>query len=95
MIPKGVLQVKLQHGDNTASFPLYAVDQEGSPLLGLEWLQAIGLEWSKICNVHHLPSACNHPEGHLHLASPPGPAAAQTCGGRCSYAWNSWLSYNH
>ncbi|XP_070381535.1 uncharacterized protein [Dermacentor albipictus] len=44
VIPKGVLQVKVQHGGNTASLPLYVVDQEGPPLLGREWLQAIRLE---------------------------------------------------
>ncbi|XP_070377216.1 uncharacterized protein [Dermacentor albipictus] len=58
VIPKGVLQVKVQHGGNTASLPLYGVDQEGPPLLGREWLQAIRLEWSKIWNVHQLPR-CN------------------------------------
>ncbi|XP_049519786.1 uncharacterized protein K02A2.6-like [Dermacentor silvarum] len=55
VIPKGVLQVKVQHGGHTASLPLYVVDQEGPPLLGREWLQAIRLEWSKIWDVHHLP----------------------------------------
>ncbi|XP_072140440.1 uncharacterized protein [Dermacentor andersoni] len=55
VIPKGVLQVKVQHGGNTASLPLYVVDQGGPPLLGWEWLQTIRLEWNKIWNVHHLP----------------------------------------
>ncbi|KAH7973115.1 hypothetical protein HPB52_021612 [Rhipicephalus sanguineus] len=55
VIPKGVLQVKVQHGGARRAF-LYTTLKEGPPLPDREWIHSLRPEWSEIWNVQHLPS---------------------------------------
>ncbi|XP_077561825.1 uncharacterized protein LOC144178135 isoform X3 [Haemaphysalis longicornis] len=52
--PQGLSLVNVQHGDYSASLPLYVVDHKGPPLLGREWLHAVQLEWTKIWNLNNV-----------------------------------------
>ncbi|XP_077527175.1 uncharacterized protein LOC144138661 [Haemaphysalis longicornis] len=52
--PQGVSLVNVQHGDYSASPPLYVVDHKGPPLLRREWLHAVQLEWTKIWNLNNI-----------------------------------------
>ncbi|XP_077536029.1 uncharacterized protein LOC144148355 [Haemaphysalis longicornis] len=52
--PQGVSLVNVQHGDYSASLPLYVVDHKEPPLLGREWLHAVQLEWTKIWNLNNI-----------------------------------------